>query len=297
MLHVNPDAPSRLAAILNRAGGLPAAHAVDQEPIRRGRIYVAPPGFQMYVHRGHLSVHRGPHENLHRPAIDPMFRTAAHYYGSRVIGVVLSGALDDGSAGLRAVKQGGGIAIVQHPSDARVAAMPSNAMEHVDVDHAVAAADLAPLLLSLVQCEGELALRGEAALETVEEASVADEACRSDELGVVSAFTCPDCSGTLWEIDEGIGVRFRCRVGHAYSEQAMVKAQGDSVERAMWTALRALEERVALLNKLASHMRDRGHLGVAAMFEARSRETDHDVRTLHDVIMSRDARTGRTRRH
>jgi two-component system chemotaxis response regulator CheB len=202
VLHVNPDAPSRLAAILNRAGGLPAAHAVDQEPIRRGRIYVAPPGFQMYVHRGHLSVHRGPHENLHRPAIDPMFRTAAHYYGSRVIGVVLSGALDDGSAGLRAVKQGGGIAIVQHPSDARVAAMPSNAMEHVDVDHAVAAADLAPLLLSLVQCEGELALRGEVALETVEEASVA------------------------------------------------------------------------------------GHLGVAAMFEARSRETDHDVRTLHDLIMS-----------
>ena len=113
----------------------------------------------------------------------------------RVIGVVLSGALDNGSAGLRAVKQGGGIDIVQHPSDARVAAMPSNAMEHVDVDHAVAAADLAPLLLSLVQCEGELALRGEVALETVEEASVADEACRSDELGVCRRSHAPTVPG------------------------------------------------------------------------------------------------------
>ena len=286
VLHVNPDAPSQLPAILNRAGGLRAAHGVDDEPIRRSRIYVAPPGFQMYVHHNRLSVRRGPQENLHRPAIDPMFRTAAHHYGPRVIGIVLSGALDDGSAGLRAVKHGGGIAIVQDPNDALVAAMPANAMEYVDVDHAVASADLAPLLINLVSRQDTLPPFGDVALETAEEAAVPDEAYRSEELGITSPFTCPDCSGALWEIDEARGTRFRCRVGHAYSEEAMIKAQGDSVERALWTALRALEERVALLNKLAGHARARGHVAVAAMFESRSKQADEDVRALHDVIMS-----------
>src|SRR5215208_2893941 len=121
VLHVRPDAPSMLPAILNRAGLLPAAHAVDSEPIRTGRIYVAPPGMQMYVHRRRVAVERGPRENMHRPAIDPLFRTAAHHHGPRVVGVVLSGALDDGTAGLHAVKKAHGIAVVQDPADAACA--------------------------------------------------------------------------------------------------------------------------------------------------------------------------------
>src|SRR5437773_11022892 len=115
VLHVRPDAPSLLPAILNRAGALPAAHAVDSEPIRTGRIYIAPPGMQMYLHNRRVSVERGPRDNAHRPAIDPLFRTAAHHHGSRVIGVIASGALDDGTAGLHAVKEAGGIAVVQDP--------------------------------------------------------------------------------------------------------------------------------------------------------------------------------------
>src|SRR3954468_24417635 len=137
VLHVNPDAPSFLPSILNRAGRLPAAHAVDQEPIRRSRVYVAPPGGQTYVHRGRLAVRRGPYENLHRPAIDPLFRTAAHHYGPRVIGIVLSGGLDDGSAGLMAVKRAGGVAIVQDPEDAAFPSMPRSALERVEVDFCV----------------------------------------------------------------------------------------------------------------------------------------------------------------
>lgn len=129
VLHVREDRESQLPVILNRMGRLPAAHAVDGEPIRRGRIYVAPPGLQTYVHRGRSRVRRGPLENLHRPAVDALFRTAAHYYRERVIGVVLSGALDDGAAGLAAVKKAGGVAIVQEPGDARVADMPSNAAD------------------------------------------------------------------------------------------------------------------------------------------------------------------------
>ncbi len=176
VLHVRPDRPSRLPAILNRAGQLPAAHAVDNEPVRRGRIYVAPPGMQMHVHRGRISVRRGPPENNHRPAIDPLFRTAAHYYGSRVIGVILTGALDDGSAGLAAVKSAGGTAVVQDPADAAVSAMPTHALELVEADYQVRADGLAPLLVDLVNSEVDLpTIRHEVPLETVEEAPMSAE--------------------------------------------------------------------------------------------------------------------------
>jgi two-component system chemotaxis response regulator CheB len=286
VLHVRPDAPSQLPAILNRIGRLPAAHAVDGEPIRQGRVYIAPPGQQMYVHNGRLAVRHGPRENMHRPAIDPLFRTAAHQYGPRVIGVVLSGAMDDGSAGLLAVKHAGGIAVVQDPDDAEVRSMPANALERVEVDYRMNADELGALLTCLVSGDAAPgALPSEVPLETVEEAERPKEARRSEELGVPASFTCPECAGSLWEIDEGGGTaRYRCRVGHAYSQETMIAAQGDAVERALWVALRALEERVALMHKLASRARQRGLETVAAMFDERSREFDGDVRTIHDLI-------------
>lgn len=290
VLHVPPDAPSQLPAILNRAGPLPAAHAVDGEPIRRGRIYVAPPGLQTYVEKGRIRVRRGPRENAHRPAIDPLFRTAAHHYGKRVIGVVLSGALDDGAAGLAAVKKGGGLAIVQDPADAAVPDMPMHALEAANVDHCLPLAGIAPLLLRLVKTMVDATtLPGEVPLETVEEAPVGNEAMRSDQLGPPSNFTCPDCQGTLYEIDDGTTVRFRCRVGHGYSAETMIGAQGDGVERALWAALRALEERSALMKKLASYARRRGHDAIAESFDQRSDRIENDVRVLHGVIT-----TGRT---
>jgi two-component system chemotaxis response regulator CheB len=293
VVHLREDAPSQLPTILNRVGVLPAAHAVADEPIRRGRIYVAPPGLQTYVHRGRLSVRRGPRENMHRPSIDALFRTAAHHYGPRVVGVVLSGALDDGSAGLLAVKKAGGIAIVQDPADAKVPDMPANALERADADYTMAADAIAPMLMALVdESDAELLrevpldAREDVHLETVEEATVPQEAMRSEELGPPSNVTCPECSGTLFEIDEGKSIRFRCRVGHAYSEESLMNAQTDSVERALWTALRALEERVALINKIAEFARRRGHDMVAALFEGKAQQVDADVKTIHDVIVN-----------
>jgi two-component system chemotaxis response regulator CheB len=286
VLHINPEAPSHLPAILNRAGPLPAAHAVDGEPIRLGRIYVAPPGLQTYLEGGRMRVRRGPVENLHRPAIDPLFRTAAHHYGPRVIGVVLSGALDDGAAGLDAVKRGGGLAVVHDPDDAAFPSMPAAALERVEPDRVARAEELSATLLELSAISEATAPRlpAEVPLETVEEAPVPEDARRSDELGPPSEFTCPDCSGTLFEIEEGTNLRFRCRVGHAYSDGAMEKAQGDGVERALWVALRALEERSALMRKLADNAYRRGHRGVAAAFEGRSRRVEEDVRAIHEVI-------------
>jgi two-component system, chemotaxis family, protein-glutamate methylesterase/glutaminase len=286
VLHVRPDAPSQLPAILNRAGTLPVAHAVDDEPIRRGRVYVAPPGFQTYVHHGRIGVRRGPQENLHRPAIDPLFRTAAHHYGPRVIGVVLTGALDDGSMGLAAVKQAGGIAIVQDPNDAVMRHMPDNALTHVDADYCVPVAELAALLVELVGRHSPAEIAGEVPLETVEEAQPSEPFRRSEEMGRLSNVTCPDCHGNLWEIEDHGNVRFRCRVGHAYSAVSLEAAQTESVERALWSALRALEERSALMRKLAAQARRRGNETVAVMFDDRSEHVESDVRSIHDLIVN-----------
>ena len=285
VLHVRPDGPSYLPAILNRAGGLPAAHAVDGEPIRRGRAYVAPPGLQTHLHHGRVGVKRGPQENLHRPAIDPLFRTAAHHYGSRVVGIVLSGTRDDGSAGLRIVKRGGGVVIVQDPRDAAFPDMPINALETVDADYCVAVSELPSLLVQLVTAEpGSDSPPVEVPLETRDESGRSDGISPSDNLGHPSALTCPDCSGALWEIEEEGTIRYRCRVGHGYSEDSIVTAQTNSVERALWTALRALEERKALLERLADHGRRHGHLAVAATFEQRSRQVEEDAKAIQEVI-------------
>ena len=285
VLHVRPDAPSQLPAILNRAGELPAAHAVDGELIRRGRIYVAPPDLQTYIHRGRLSVRRGPQENASRPAIDPLFRTASHHYGPRVIGVVLSGALDDGSAGLVAVKKGGGIAVIQDPEEASVPDMPANARDRADVDLIVSSGELGAVLAQLVTEDGGgEALLQEVPLETMEEAADDEPTPKTEELGIASGLTCPDCHGALWEIDDGKSIRYRCRVGHAYSEDAIIKAQTESVERALWAALRALEERVALIRRLADSARSRGHESIADLYEARTRQVQDDVNALHNVI-------------
>jgi two-component system chemotaxis response regulator CheB len=288
VLHVRPDAPSMLPAILNRAGVLPAAHAVDSEPIRTGRIYVAPPGMQMYLQRSRVAVERGPRENMHRPAIDPLFRTAAHHHGSRVIGIVASGALDDGTAGLYAVKEAGGIAVVQDPADAACASMPSHAMARVAVDYCVKASALAELIVRLVhQPPATPQPPASVRLETWEEAAGTVEIPETAvEFGVESGLTCPDCSGILRELHDGDVVRFRCRVGHAYTSNTMLEAQGDTIERALWTAVRQLEERVLLVRKLALAARSRRHEAVAAIFEHRELALIREVGILRELIAS-----------
>lgn len=288
VLHVRPDAPSMLPAILNRAGVLPAAHAVDSEPIRTGRIYVAPPGMQMYVHRSRVAVERGPRENMHRPAIDPLFRTAAHHHGSRVIGIVASGALDDGTAGLQAVKEAGGLAVVQDPADAACSSMPAHAMARVSVDYCVKADALATLIVRLVhQAPTTPPPSASVPLETWQEAAgTAEVPETAAQFGVESGLTCPECSGILREVHDGDVVRFRCRVGHAYTSHTMLEAQGEAIERALWTAVRQLEERALLVRKLATAARERRHEGVAALFEDRETALIREVGILRELIAS-----------
>lgn len=291
VLHVPAQAPSSLPTILSRAGPLPASHAEDSEPLERGRIYVAPPDFHLLVERGFVRVVRGPMENRHRPAIDPLFRSAARAYGSRVVGVILTGTLDDGTAGLVSVKVGRGIAVVQDPSEAFCDGMPKSALRYVEADYVLPLSDIGPLLSRLARKpvhEPERPVSERTSKETkIAEFDMATMQ-KDDKPGTPSAFSCPDCSGVLWEIQDGDLLRFRCRVGHAYSAESMTVAQEEAIERALWAGLRALEERAALSRRIAAHARERNLEGVALPYEEKLRQTEEQAALLRSVLLSNE---------
>jgi two-component system, chemotaxis family, protein-glutamate methylesterase/glutaminase len=290
VLHLPATGTSALPEILRRQGPLPAAHVKDGEPIRPGRIYVAPPDHHVLLRTGHVHLSRGPRENGHRPAIDPLFRSAAHEYAAKVIGVVLSGALDDGTAGLVAVKSRGGVAVVQDPADALYPAMPGSALEHVQVDHVVAAASmgklLARLLADLAEPPPGPAPDGMRVEVEMEEFSL--EAFEGEHPGRPSGFSCPDCNGVLWQIREGGLERYRCRVGHAWSPEGLLTQQSEALEAALWVALRSLEERAALARRLSEPARRRGHSITATRFEEQAAEAAQAARLVRELLVNRD---------
>jgi two-component system chemotaxis response regulator CheB len=291
VLHVPPHGTSVLPKIISRAGPLPATHAWDGEPIRPGRIYVAPPDRHLLLKTGHVRVARGPTENSHRPAIDPLFRTAARRYGRRVIGVVLSGLLDDGTAGLLAIKERGGLAVVQHPDDALFPSMPRSAMDNLAVDHAVPVADLGALLVRLTKEPLPAAPQTAAPNEMQVEADMAelelDALENPHRPGAPSGFACPACGGALWELRDGELIRYRCRVGHAWSPDSLLAEQSGAVETALWSALRALEERAALAQNMCRRATQRGHDPVARKFADQARECEADARLIREVLLAK----------
>ena len=290
VLHVPSTGTSALPGILSRHGQLPASHVKDGEPIEPGHIYVAPPDHHLLVRTGHVHLARGPRENGHRPAVDPLFRSAAREYATRVVGVVLSGALDDGTAGLVAVKSQGGVTVVQDPEDALYSGMPASALEHAKVDHVLPAASIGALLAQLAtEPAGEPA--GPAPTDMKVEVEVERfslEAIEADHPGDPSGFSCPDCNGVLWAIQDGGMQRFRCRVGHAWSPESLLTRQSESLEAALWIALRSLEERAALARRLAEPARRRGHRITATRFEEQATEAQQAARVVRELLLDRD---------
>jgi len=287
VLHVPADGDSGLPRILSHAGPLPATHAKDNEPVQRGRIYVAPPDFHLLLRSGYVRIVRGPKENRHRPAIDPLFRTAARAYGPRVVGVVLSGMLDDGAAGLFAVKRRGGVAVVQDPADALFSDMPRSSMEVVDVDYCLKKGDIAPLLVRLSREEVKQKVGpvpDEMKKETEIEAMDMDTIENQDKPGTPSVYGCPDCGGILWELEEGELLRFRCRVGHAFGADGLVAAQSERLDDALWSAFRALQENAALARRLAARARKNGHDSVAVSFDERARSVEAQSEVIHGLL-------------
>jgi two-component system, chemotaxis family, protein-glutamate methylesterase/glutaminase len=286
-LHLPDGVRSMLPAILERAGPLPVSHAQNGERIHGGRIYVAPPGFHLTLERGRMRVTRGAREHGLRPAIDPLFRSAALAFGPRVIGVVLSGLLDDGTVGLKEIKRAGGVAVVQEPSETPWPSMPESALAHVDVDYRVSARDIGELLETLV-ASGDASSTEPPMDEDLERElnELTQHEDERDHPGAPSPYSCPDCGGVLWELQDGEILRFRCRVGHAYTSETLTAQQATAVEHALWSALRALEEQAAVRRRLAQRMRRLGHHSSADRFEQRVIELENQAQSVRDLVMS-----------
>jgi two-component system chemotaxis response regulator CheB len=283
---------SMLPEILTRAGRLPAAHPTDGEPLQYGRVYIAPPDNHLLISPGKVHVARSAAENGVRPAVDPLFRSAARAYRSRVIGVVLTGALDDGTAGLTAVKVVGGVTIAQDPDEASSPGMPRSAVNAGVVDHVLPLRDIPLLISALVEEEATPVEQSDAPILTAKEPDLAVTKLAihaNDRPGRPSVFTCPACHGTLWEAHENDLLRYRCRVGHIYSPESMLAAQTDEVDRALWVALRTLEERAALSHRLAERARMRGQGLVDSAFTQRAREAEVEAGSIRELLHQRSA--------
>jgi two-component system chemotaxis response regulator CheB len=278
--HFPPGSCSRLPDILSRSGPLLARHARDGEPIYPGHVYVAPPGQHMQVEDGQVRLNRNPRENRHRPAIDPLFRSAARAFGPRVVGVVLSGTLYDGVAGLLAVRAAGGVAVIQDPADALLAPLPQNALDIAGADYLVPLAALPSLLVELVQRpvspEGSPPMPTDP-LEKMPEVQHADMEAQANgqRRGEVAVFTCPECGGVLWQVDEQQLLRFRCHVGHAYYAEALLADQAEHLDAALWSAVRIFKEQSVLTRQLAAMHRQQGRAEAAERTEEQGKQAEH----------------------
>jgi two-component system chemotaxis response regulator CheB len=288
--HVPPTTRSVLPDILSRSGALLATHGRDGEPYYPSQIYVAPPDHHLLLQNGTINVLRGPRENGCRPAIDPLFRSAARVHGPRVIGVVLSGAMYDGVAGLLAVRAAGGVAVVQDPRDAQVAALPLNATNVAGADYVVAAADLAPLLVDLVH-QPRSKKGGHSMTDPIDklpEVQVEDAQAqvRGERRGSVSVFTCPECGGSLWQVDQQELVRFRCHVGHVYNGEALLAEQAEILEAALWTAVRTFKDRGVLSRQLATQERQNGNEEAARRFDDQAAQAEKYGASIQQYMLS-----------
>jgi two-component system, chemotaxis family, protein-glutamate methylesterase/glutaminase len=289
VLHTSPQSPGVLPEILRRSGHLEAVSPTGSARLRRGWIYVAPPDFHLVIEPGHARVAKGPRENRFRPAIDPLFRSAAQVYGPNAIGVVLTGNLDDGAAGLWAIKQLGGVAVVQDPGDAMFPSMPQSALEYVNADYVLPLSDIPPVLVRLTATPArDDAFEVPAPLEV--EVKIAKQedplAAGVGKLGEPSAFACPECHGVLLQVKEGSHIRFRCHTGHAYSAESLLAEIRDQIEVQLWNAIRAMQEGDLLMRAMAAHVEDAHAATDSKALRERAEELQRQADTLRQMVTS-----------
>jgi two-component system, chemotaxis family, protein-glutamate methylesterase/glutaminase len=290
VLHIPAYSDSELPAVLNHAGPLPATHPKDGETIEHGKIYVAPPDHHLLVEENRVMVKKGPKENRFRPSIDALFRSAAYVYGPRVIGIVLSGVLNDGTSGLWTIKRHGGIVIIQDPKDAEQPQMPLNVLEYVSVDHVLLSSQIGPLLQQLVKEPApekfKFPVEEIKKLKTEVLIATRDNAFEMGivEMGELTSFTCPECSGALVRLVEEKIIRYRCHTGHAYTASSLLAEVSENVEHMLWKAMRGMEEMVMLMNKISEHFHQLNHPDAATYFKGKADRSAQFARTIHDSI-------------
>lgn len=294
VVHTSPGSPGVLPAILGRRTRLRVKRAEHGDQLADGFVYVAPPDKHVLARESRIETSRGPREMRHRPAIDPLFRSAAQAYGARVIGVVLTGVLDDGTAGLAVIKRLGGVAVVQEPADAVFPAMPRSALEHVQVDHRVGIAEMGPLLTRLAEAEAAAAgpvVRVSAHAPEFD-VSMAERSVRNgsrnDDIGRASSLGCPECGGPLWEVHDEALRRYRCHLGHALTASSVVDGQTAALERSLCASLRLLEERAKILDKMAADERRHGRGAAAAAYAERSAESQQHACEIRSLLEGKD---------
>jgi two-component system chemotaxis response regulator CheB len=274
---------SILPTILSRCGPLEAAHPRHREPIRPSRVYVAPANQHLVIRDGHVELLHDPRENRSRPAVDPLFRSAARAYREKVIGIILSGELDDGVAGLFAIKARGGVAIVQDPQDAQAPSMPSHALRSVSVDHVLPVTQMAALLAKLTEEKSMPTKKGKkkSARGRSKRVTTTDEL--DNDVGTAVPMACPDCSGPLLEVKNGKVIRFHCIVGHSFSPVSLSDAHADALERALWVALRTLKERLTLQRALVERHTNKQENELARRIAEDAEAIQRDIRLLTQI--------------
>lgn len=289
VVHIAANAEFYLPQILDRLGPFHAVAAEEGLEIRNGLMIIARPGFHLLVREGYVHLGTGPRENRSKPAIDPMFRSAAATYGPRAIGVVLSGWLNDGTSGLYAIKRCGGVAIAQDPRDALAPEMPRSAIVNAGVDHVVPIAGMARLLDELVREKPGPILP--VAPEIKVEADIASRGGRAmaetERLGERAGVTCAECGGGLTEIDDGGVVRFRCHTGHAFTAEALLAGQAEAIERALLSALKNMEERAAMWSRMAARHHSDGDPRPALLMQERADISKTEADMLRTLLDSR----------
>ena len=281
VMHIG--ASTFLPQILTQCGNLPAVPAKHEERYKRGCIYCAPAHCHLVI-KDHMTIlTRGPRENGHRPAIDVLFRSAARVHRSKVIGVVLSGGRDDGSAGLYSIKARGGVAIVQDPAEAMTPNMPQSALDMVDVDFCLPVSQIADVLLQLANGRATNITESANGGLSLEDQASADHPT-SEPPGDQIPLACPECNGPMYEVKDSELVQFECFVGHRFSPESLGDEHAEALERALWTAIRKLKERVVLHQRLMEQKRNKGEQELFKRLEESVTTAKNDLKLLRDVL-------------
>lgn len=286
--HTSPSGPGLLPKVLGRKSSLPVDHARDGEEIQPAHVYVAPPDHHLLVSGSCLHLSRGPRENRQRPAVDALFRTAAKSYGPRAVGVVLTGYLDDGTAGLAAIKIHGGIAVVQDPDEAEAPPMPRSALRYVPVDHRLHLSQMPPLLARLAS---EPAIPEPPAVPIYVDNRRMTPEEMAGKFGPPTPYVCPECHGSLWETPTGKALQFRCHVGHLYSPESLLAEHNQGLENNLWSVIRTLDEQAALLRRLAQ--REDAPSERTRDFDARAQHCERQADIVRTIIREHSPSTSK----